>query len=127
MLVDTVDSIHRLRWDKIERPSPYLMDMNAPITGTADVDNQTVMIADFETIVSQILGMEGALDLPEDSVADEATDKSARILLADDSFILRATLTSILKKHGYENLTVCSDGQEAWETLEASRGAGAGL
>ncbi len=120
VLVDTVEVICRLRWDQIAPPSDYLIDLRTPVTGTADVDNETVLIADFETIVSEILGLESAPDVDGTCVATR--DRSdIRILLADDSVIIRQSLELILKKNGFENLTICHDGQQAWEAIEQAR------
>jgi two-component system chemotaxis response regulator CheV len=118
VLVDTVEVIYRLSWDQIEPPSQYLMSLQAPITGTAQVEQgKTVLIADFETIVGEILGVQSA---SADERADfiEINPKDVKILLADDSAVLRKTLAKILNDNGFENLTICSDGQHAWETLK---------
>jgi two-component system chemotaxis response regulator CheV len=120
VLVDAVEAIHRLKWDKIDPPSQYLIDINAPITGTTQIDNMTVLIADFETLVGEILGLRNAL-LIEDSPKTPASVKDARIILADDSIVLRTNLNNVLTRDGYTNLTICNDGQEAWETLEAHK------
>ncbi|MFP4581661.1 MAG: chemotaxis protein CheV [Candidatus Sumerlaeia bacterium] len=117
ILVDSVEMIHRLKWDEIEPPSGYLNDLNAPITGVAHVDNKIVMIVDFETIIGEILGNKAVRDIEE--INDETGErKNIHILLADDSTTLRNSLVRILKKAGYENATTCVDGKEAWGLLE---------
>ncbi len=117
ILVDTVEVIYRLSWDQINPPSQYLMNIQAPVTGTAQVEGETVLIADFESIVGSILGLESAIIEDQDIQEDSVTKKDLRVLVVDDSTILRKSLTKILNKHGYHNLVVCSDGQEAWETI----------
>ncbi|MCK5566057.1 MAG: chemotaxis protein CheV [Planctomycetes bacterium] len=117
VLVDAVEAIHRLRWDKIEPPSQYLIDISAPITGTTQIDEMTVLIADFETLIGEILGLKNTL-LIEDTPAETCSVKDARILLADDSIVLRTNLNNLLTQNGYNNLTICNDGQEAWEILQ---------
>lgn len=120
VLVDKVEAIHRLSWDQIKPPSQYLMNMDAPITGTANVNDVTVLVADFESIISQILGLESA-SMPDSQSQISGDAKQARILLADDSSVLRTSLIRILTHAGYENLTVCSDGQEAWDKIDELR------
>lgn len=120
ILVDSVERIHRLKWDQINSPSQYLSDMNVPITGVANIEDRIVLIADFETIVGEILGVEGAI-LPETKVTGLTSHKDAHIILADDSSVIRASLLRILRKSGYEDITVCSDGQQAWDMLEDAR------
>ncbi len=117
ILVDTVERIYRLRWDQIEPPSQYLINMSIPVTGVAKVDDLIVQVADFETIVGDILGVQSAHMLDEDAQT-EINRKDARIILADDSSILRTNLVNVLTQAGYENLTVCNDGQEAWDMLK---------
>ncbi len=123
ILVDAVERIHRLSWDNIHRPSDILIDMNVPVTGTVNIDNKTVLIVDFETVISQILGIESAPE-PEDLIANPvctAERKDIRILLADDSIVIRSSLIKILKDAGFEKLVVCSDGQQAWEYVNTHR------
>jgi two-component system chemotaxis response regulator CheV len=119
ILVDTVERIYRLHWDQIEPPSEFLTNMNVPITGITRIDERIVLVADFETIVSQILGAESA-PLPTQTT-ERISRKDVRIILADDSSIIRTNLIKILNQNGFENLTVCNDGQEVWETLDTRR------
>ena len=122
ILVDAVEVIHRLRWDDIEPPSPYLMNMNVPITGVARVGKDLVLIADFETIISEILGINGVDDA--EGPAEEVPPEDAHILLADDSMILRKQLTRVLENAGYRHLCVCADGREAWEAIKRNQKSG---
>ena len=123
ILVDMVEVIHRLKWDEIEAPSPYLVGLDAPITGTTQVEDKTVLIADFETVVAEILGMEIVEESQSDTDGPDGPKtiepKDVRILFADDSAILRTAVTRALKREGYLDLTVCTDGQQAWEAIEA--------
>lgn len=117
VLVDTVDAIHRLRWDHIEPPSSYFNSMQIPITGVAHVGDDIVMVVDFETIIGDVLGAPSVMDVDEPDY--ELPDrKDLRILLADDSSVLRMSMEKVLRKSGYQTLTICQDGQEAWDYLE---------
>ena len=119
ILVDAVERIHRLRWDDILSPSQYLLDMDVPITGVSNVEDKIVLIADFESIVGEILGVEGAA-VPEVDVI-EIAPRDAHLILADDSSVIRASLLKILHHYGFEDVTVCTDGQQAWDMLEETR------
>lgn len=121
VLVDRVERIYRLRWDEIEAPSKYLLDMRVPVTGVAKVDKQIVLIADFETLISDILGVENATTAQPQDIAVLSDRKKSRIILADDSSILRNNLVQILTLAGFEQLKVCTDGQEAWDTIQKHR------
>jgi len=122
ILVDAVDVIKRLSWDKIEPPSRYLTAMGAPITGTVEIDGKTVLVADFETLVGNILGVQTAA-MPENlKSGGPAERKNVRVILADDSSVIRTSLKTILNRAGYDDLTICHDGQEAWDKINERRG-----
>jgi two-component system chemotaxis response regulator CheV len=121
VLVDHVERIYRLRWNEIEAPSKYLVDLRIPVTGIAKVDKQIVLVADFETVVGEILGIQSASQVEPEEIDQTINRKIARIILADDSSILRNNLVSVLTYAGYEKLTVCCDGQEVWDFLEKHR------
>lgn len=119
ILVDEVQRIYRLKWEQIQAPSQYLADLKAPITGTVNIEDRVVLVADFETIVGNILNIqcvEVSDNCPE--VATTAYE-DARILLVDDSSMVRTALEQNLRRKGFENLTVCTDGQDAWEQIQA--------
>ena len=120
ILVDGVDRIHRLTWNQILPPSQYLVNLQAPITGMVNLSGKVVLIVDFETIVNDILGAQ-SVDERENDSGEEIRSKDTRIILADDSSVVRRSLLQRLNQNGYENLTVCTDGQAAWETMEAGR------
>ncbi len=116
ILVDSVEAIYSLTWEQIEPPSSYLTDMRAPVTGITKINGDTILIADFETITEDVLGIQSA-NIPDDVDQEPKEKKDVKVLLADDSSVLRTSLTRILKHNGYCDLTICNDGQEAWETL----------
>jgi two-component system chemotaxis response regulator CheV len=121
ILVDAVERIHRLRWDQIQAPSQYLKSLEAPVTGVVNIDKQIVLVADFETIIGDILGVESAV-MPEIESHGDVEPSEAKILLCDDSSVIRTSLIRILENEGFTNLTVCTDGQDAWDTIAARKG-----
>lgn len=125
LLVDAVEMIHRLSWDQIEPPTAYITDLGAPITATAMLDDRVVQVLDFETIIGELLGV-GAMSFSGENVAENSASEScpAQILVADDSPTVRQTLESMLRMAGYEHVTLCSDGQQAWDTMLASKSSG---
>lgn len=126
VLVDAVEAIHRIRWQDIEPPSDLLADLRAPVTGVAHVDDNIVLIADFETIVGELLGIEVAAVKQE---AEDAPTKRSqiRILLAEDSGMIRRKVKTILEEAGFPEVKACNDGLEAWNVLENAAQAGDGL
>lgn len=121
ILVDSVDVITRMSWSSIEPPSPYLVSMNAPITGTVKLKDQTVLVIDFETVVGAILGV-ASPDLPSNETVRDITNFSeARIILADDSGIVRDSMKDFLSVCGYNNVIIFNDGLKAWEYIDKNR------
>ncbi len=120
VLVDQVDRIHRLSWDQIQSPSPYLADLQVPLTGMVNLDSKTILITDFETVIGEILGVQ-VVNASGEARASSVSQKNARILLVDDSPFVRSSLIKRLHEADLTGLTVCTDGRHAWETIEARR------
>ncbi len=126
ILVDEVQRIHRLRWDQIQSPSQYLMDLQVPLTGVVNIESKTILIIDFETIVGDILGVQ-CVDVAMKTPVNSVSQVEACILVVDDSSFVRSTLVKRLNEAGLTNLVVCNDGQHAWEKLETQRDQENGL
>jgi two-component system, chemotaxis family, chemotaxis protein CheV len=121
VLVDAVERIHRLRWDAIDPPSKYLTDTGTPVTAVAQVDDRVVLILDFETILGELLGT-GGTDFGGAPPGETApSHEGVRILMVDDSVTIRQVLERLLRNAGFDNITVCTDGQHAWDVIEEHR------
>ncbi len=125
VLVDEVSRIYRLRWDQIQSPSQYLVSLQAPVTGMVNIDDKTILIPDFETVVADILGVP-CVGVTAESPVNSASQENARIMLVDDSSLVRSVLVKRLNQAGFTNLIACHDGQHAWEMIEAQRDEEAG-
>lgn len=120
VLVDTVEEIKSLTWNDIEPPSDFLVETGAPLVGITKVNDNTILLPDFEKVTEEILGIKGAnevINAPE----NPEWKHDVKILLADDSSLLRKSMTKVLHKFGYDNITICSNGQQAWETIRRMR------
>ncbi|MFC1677778.1 response regulator [Planctomycetota bacterium] len=80
-----------------------------------------VLIVDFESVISEILGVE-SISIPANSKKQGPKCKDGRILLVDDSAIIRKTLVRILSRYGFENITPCTNGLHAWDTITERMG-----
>lgn len=124
VLVDGVEMIHRLRWEQIEPPSAYLVQHDVPITSVARIEERVVLVLDFERIVGELLG-HGGIEIEEVDSPPEVPERSAtRVLIADDSPLVRQAVARVLRNAGYQNVVICSDGKEAWETIEKQAAEG---
>lgn len=127
VLVDAVEMIHRVGWDRIEPPSPMLAKSGTPVVAMTRLGDTVVQLLDFEAIVGSLLGGTGTTppaEIPQSQAADRG---GVRVLAADDSFTIRASLENLLRGAGFEQVTMCTDGQHAWETLESWKAGGAAL
>lgn len=123
--VDEVERIYRRKWSDIEPPPPVIMNAGTPVTGITHIDGEIILIIDFETIMLELMGKkvsEDALEVDSEPLAIDPGE--VRILLADDSPIIRRGVEKLLRSHGFENLVVCNDGNKAWAAIEASMDGG---
>jgi two-component system chemotaxis response regulator CheV len=116
ILVDAVEMIHRVSWEQIEPPSPTLVDSGTPVTAVAKVNERVVLVLDFESIVGRLMGMGGAA-VPDPTAAQQTERQDARLLVVDDSPIVRETMKRLLNNAGFKHITICSDGEHAWQTI----------
>lgn len=120
IIVDQVDMIHRISWENIEAPPEDFAGFGTPITGMAKVDGKVIMILDFEKILGDLLGQQLFTDNVGAASEDLDYKESIRILVADDSPTIRDSVDNFLRESGFRDICLCSDGEEAWNTLQAS-------
>ena len=115
-LVSSVQSIHRLDWERIEPPNKYVQSFSRhSITGILRIGERVIFILDMESILASL---DKSLDMShmEPEAAQPEMPEPVRLLLADDSSSLRKVVKSFLEKSGYQ-VTTASNGREAWEYL----------
>lgn len=116
--VHEVIGIHRISWEKIEKPDPTLYGGQEGIaTGIVKLDDKLVIILDFEKILTDISPRTG-IQVSEIQKLGPRERSQRPILIAEDSEFLMRILTNSLNEAGYENLTIVSNGREAWELLQ---------
>lgn len=112
--IETVLGINRIGWNAINKPDD--LTSNSLIIGNINLNNQIIMLLDFEKIVMDINPNTGInLDrIKEIEVKDRSKIKVA---LADDSPMIRKVLLDTLTKAGFMNLKFFDDGMQALEYL----------
>ena len=118
--VDEVCRIYRIKWSDIDPPSPYLVNIDAPITGTVLLENQPILIVDFEATLGEILNVDSVQSIPEEIHCQDHY-RDAKILLVDDSSIVRKTFSRQLNSAGFSNVSVFENGQEAHDALFSTK------
>jgi len=122
--VHGVEAIHRISWSSIEKPDPSIYGgRDGLATGIARIDGRLVAIIDFEKILADI-NPEAAIQMINvDKLGERpATDKP--IILAEDSMTAEKSILEAFDRAGFTNITVCSNGLEAWELLQSFKGSG---
>jgi two-component system chemotaxis response regulator CheV len=122
MLVEAVEMIHRLRWDQIDPPTKLLVDVGAPITAVARIEDRVIQILDFETVIGALLGRGGTEVVEHAPESPVGGHEAIRVLVVDDSISIRRAVERVLHNAGFQHITKASNGEEAWALLEAQKG-----
>ncbi|GEN84679.1 chemotaxis protein CheV [Sporosarcina luteola] len=121
--VHEVLQIHRVSWDKIEKPSDLYSGDTSQIIGVIKREKDMLLLLDFEKIVLEIN--------PDSGIRVEAVKKlgirersDKKILIAEDSPLLRKLLNDTLSEAGYGNIEFFENGKDALGYLESIAATG---
>lgn len=125
-LVESVDRIIRVDWEKVRAAEGMLSDKGALITAITELpDGSLVSLLDVEQILSNAFG--------EAIVGNVERVESAHdlcVFFADDSMVARRKIAEVLDKMGVKHIQANS-GREAWDRLktmaDAAQSAGVKL
>lgn len=123
-LVDDVDRIIRVDWDKVKPPENMLAGQDGLITAITELDDgRLVSILDVERILAEVLGEKIMPSLPKVDARQNLT-----VFFADDSSVARKEIVMVLDKLGIKYIQA-NDGLEAWNKLQgiATRAASEGI
>ena len=122
-LVEAVDSIYRMSWQDV-RPVPDAgAKGHAAVTGLAEIGEDLILMLDFESIYDTI--HQSDIHQKPATVNPPSVDRAAcRVWLAEDSAFIRASIERMLTASGFNQLTSCRNGLEAWEAIKAAATAG---
>lgn len=112
--IDDVVGVHRIKWSEIRKPDD--LSEGSLAVGNILLDGKVMIMLDFEKIVTDISPGSG---ISEDRlVSVEYKDRSnVKLVLADDSALVRKLLKDTLTKAGFRNLRVFDDGQQALDFI----------
>lgn len=112
--IDDVIGVHRIKWEDIRKPDDLVESSLA--VGNILINGEVILMLDFEKIVTDICPSSG---ISEDRlVSVEYKDRSnIKLVLADDSSLIRKLLNDTLTKAGFKNLRVFDDGKQAYDYL----------
>jgi len=122
--VHSVVGISRVSWSDISKPDATLNGHGTGIaTGIIKLGGKLLVILDFEKIISDI-SPETGLKVSEIEQMGPRQRNATPILIAEDSALLGKLICESLTKAGYTNLTVTTNGQEAWDKLNEYKADG---
>ena len=113
--IDDIIGVHRIKWSKIRKPNNMFDESLA--VGNIVLNGKIIVMLDFEKIVTDISPKSG---ISEDRlVSVEYKDRSdLKLVLADDSPLIRKLLKETLTKAGFTNMKIFDDGEQALDYLE---------
>lgn len=114
--VHDVSRIYRISWEQIEKPSELSSGQEAHAIGIIKLEDKMSILLDFEKIVVEI-NPESGVNVEKLQVLGPRERSEKKILVAEDSLILRELLKDTLHEAGYDNLILYENGKEAWEFL----------
>lgn len=112
--IDDVVGVHRIKWSEIRKPDD--LSEGSLAVGNILLDDKVMIMLDFEKIVTDISPRSG---ISEDRLVNvEYKDRSnVKLVLADDSALIRKLLKDTLTKAGFRNLRVFYDGKQALDFI----------
>lgn len=121
-MADAIKQIHRLSWKDIQPMNNYLNSYGTYFTGTVSVGGEEILLLDFEQIIDEIFPHRGKKS-SRDQILEEATDlvtrrSLKRLILAEDSHMMRRHITSKLKGSGYDSYEIYNNGEEAFQAMK---------
>ena len=117
--VHHVSRIYRISWEQIEKPTDLSAGNHAYAIGIIKLEEQMSILLDFEKIVVEIDPNSG-VNIERIKELGPRERSTKKIMIAEDSAILRQLLKDTLTEAGYGNLKFFENGKEAWEYLEAA-------
>ncbi len=122
-LVDGVNQIHRASWDSLKPMSAMMGGDNTRLTGSINIDEREILVLDVERIVTEIDPSTKMTYSDEDLAVENAslhtvtTREQVRLILAEDSMVIRVSIEQILKKVGYLEVASFDNGKAAYEEI----------
>ncbi|MFC7321386.1 chemotaxis protein [Halobacillus campisalis] len=114
--VHTVTQIHRISWEDIEKPGRMYQGLEKQITGIIKKDDEMLLLLDFEKVVADITP-ETSIHKDQMKALEKRERSDKKILIAEDSALLRGLLQETLKEAGYVHTFLFDDGKEAYDHL----------
>ncbi|HHX60758.1 MAG TPA: chemotaxis protein CheV [Epulopiscium sp.] len=109
-IFDDIVGIHRISWKDIKKPEH--MSSNQLVIGNVVFEGKIILLLDFEKIVTDINPNVGITEerMSEITIRDRS---KVKLILADDSALIRELIKNTLTAAGYKDMKFFNDGEEA--------------
>lgn len=120
--VDGVNQIHRIRWSDVQPLADFIDQYRPRFTGSVNIDGREILILDLEYIIGEF-DPESVLTAGEDERGEEEQLRASeqrglkKILMAEDSTIIRSNLEGILRERGFAQLETFVDGDGCYQRV----------
>ncbi|WP_342600481.1 chemotaxis protein [Psychrobacillus sp. FSL H8-0483] len=115
--VDNVTQIHRISWNQIEKPSNIYQGGTSHVIGVIKRDDVMILLLDFEKIIVDI-NPESGINVDSVKKLGHRERSNKKIVVAEDSPLLRKLLHDTLNEAGYVNLEFFENGKDTLNYLE---------
>lgn len=102
--VHDVSRIYRISWEQIEKPSDISSGQEAYAIGIIKLDDLISILIDFEKIIVEI-NPDTGLNVDSLAVLGPRERSEKKIMIAEDSPMLRELIKDTLEEAGYDQLT----------------------
>lgn len=120
--IDGVNQIHRVSWSDVEPLAPFINQFKPRFTGSIHIEDREILILDLEHIVGEfdpesVLGERDEIANTQQNQENSAQRKQAKVLMAEDSSIIRTSIEKVLRGAGFDGLEVFVDGDECYQRI----------
>ena len=116
--VENVSKIHRITWNQIEKPSEVYQGGSSHVIGVIKREDEMLLLLDFERIMVNI-NPESGIHVDSIRKLGPRERSNKKILIAEDSPLLRKLLHETLSQAGYGNTEFFENGLDAFQYLES--------
>lgn len=114
LIPQTLPAIRIANKDMLPPPQEAFSKQKAPVNGVFKFNEKFVYMLDLESIISELRG--NTDDLKDQKISEIEMLKGKKILIAEDSKVVRKQLENFFKHSGAE-ITLMEDGQSAFDEL----------
>jgi two-component system chemotaxis response regulator CheV len=120
--IDGVNQIHRVSWSDVEPIAPFINQFKPRFTGSIHIEDREILILDLEHIVGEfdpdsVIGEPDEFEETQKPQEISVQRKQAKVLMAEDSAIIRSGIEKVLRGAGFEGLEVFVDGDECYQRV----------